>query len=67
MLLWVFKIFVSRKRKKKKNKKINYIYTEDFKTLKENLSRNELKDIFNRKFYKTIMKIEKSSGRLLKW
>ena len=44
-----------------KSKKINYIYTEKFKTFKENITKSELKDIFNRKFYKTIMKIEKTS------
>ena len=47
---------------KKKNKEINYTYIEEFKTSKENLTKDELKDIFNRKFYKTIMKIEKTSA-----
>lgn len=44
---------------KKKNNKINYIYKEEFKTNKENASTNELIRIFNEKFFKTIMKIEK--------
>ena len=44
-----------------KSKKINYTYTEEFKTSKKNPTENELKEIFNKKFYKTIMKIEKST------
>lgn len=44
-----------------KKKKCKYIYTEDFKVNKENVSEKELKSIFNKKFFKTIIKIEKSN------
>lgn len=43
----------------KKNNKINYIYKEEFKTNKKNVTTSELIKIFNEKFFKTIMKIEK--------
>ncbi len=43
-----------------KNKKINYIHSETFQTNKENPTEEELKEIFNRKFFKVVMKIEKS-------
>ena len=45
----------------RKRKKCQYLYTEKFKTDKKNITEKELKDIFNRKFFKTIIKIEKSS------
>lgn len=48
-------------KKIKKETKCKYIYSEKFKTNKENVTEKELKDIFNRKFFKTIIKIEKSS------
>lgn len=45
----------------KKENKCNYLYSEEFKTNKENVSEEELKNIFNKKFFKTIIKIEKST------
>lgn len=48
-------------KEKKDNKKVKYIYEEEFKTDIDNPSLEELIDIFNNKFYKTIMKIEKSN------
>lgn len=38
-------------------RKINYIYTEEF-NINDGNSKEELKVIFNNKFFKTIMKIE---------
>lgn len=43
-----------------KKQKINYIYSETFKTNKENPAKEELKTIFNKKFFKFIMKKEKN-------
>lgn len=43
----------------KKGNKCNYIYSEEFKTNKEKISEEELKNIFNKKIFKTIIKIEK--------
>lgn len=46
-------------KKNKKENKVNYIYSEEFKINKNKVTDEELKTIFNRKFFKTIMKIEK--------
>lgn len=43
-----------------KKGKINYIITQEFKTSKQNLTEQELKDIFNKKYFKCIMKQEKN-------
>lgn len=43
-----------------KKRKINYIITQEFKTRKPNLTEQELKDIFNKKYFKCIMKQEKN-------
>ncbi len=42
-----------------KKEKINFIYTEEIKINKNKITNEELKVIFNQKFFKTIMKIEK--------
>lgn len=41
--------------------KIIYTYTEEIKTNVENPTEEELINIFNEKFFKTIMKIEKEN------
>lgn len=49
---------------KKDNKKKNitkYVYSETFKTNLENPTEEDLIRIFNEKFFKTIIKIEKSN------
>lgn len=43
-----------------KKGKVNYIITQEFKTSKSNLTEKELKDIFNRKYFKYIMAQEKN-------
>ncbi len=48
-------------KKNKKENKCNYIYSEEFKTDKKDVTEDELKEIFNNKFFKTIIKIEKST------
>ncbi len=40
-------------------KKVNYIVTEKFKTSKGDLTEEELKDIFNKKYFRYIMRQEK--------
>lgn len=60
-----------------KRVKVNYIVTEEFKTIKPNPSEKELKDIFNKKYFKYIMRREKNiyddtdiknnETRLTKW
>lgn len=47
--------------KNKKENKVIYIYTEEFKTNIENPTEEDLINIFNEKFFKTIMKIEKDN------
>lgn len=42
-----------------KNKKINYNYSEEFKTSKNNPSEEELKALFNMKYFNYIKKKEK--------
>lgn len=42
-----------------KKRKVNYIVTQEFKTSKPNLTEKEIKSIFNRKYFKCIMKQEK--------
>lgn len=42
-----------------KKRKVNYIITQEFKTSKHNLTEQKLKDIFNKKYFKSIMKQEK--------
>ncbi len=44
---------------KKDNKKINYNYNEEFKTTKNNPTEQELKEIFNKKYFNYIKRIEK--------
>ena len=45
---------------KPQNKKaINYIYSEEFKRDDKIMTEEELKDIFNDKYFKTIIKMEK--------
>ncbi len=46
--------------KKKKEKKINYVITSKYKTDECYSTEDELIRIFNEKYFKTIMKIEKS-------
>ncbi len=46
---------------KKDNKKINYTYTEEIKTNIEKPTEEQLINLFNEKFFKTIMKIEKEN------
>lgn len=41
-----------------KKAKVNYIITEQFKTTKPNLSEQELKDIFNKKYFEYIKRQE---------
>lgn len=43
-----------------KKEKVNYIITQEFRTNKPNLTEQELKDIFNKKYFKCIMKQKKS-------
>lgn len=43
-----------------KGRKTNYIITQEFKTNKTNLTEKELKDIFNKKYFKYIIKQEKN-------
>lgn len=43
-----------------KKRKVNYIFTQKFKTNKPNPTEEELKAIFNRKYFKFIMKREKN-------
>lgn len=50
---------------KKENKKkniTNYVYSEAFKTNLENPTEEDLIRIFNEKFFKTIIKLEKSTS-----
>ena len=47
--------------KNKKVNKIRYTYTEKFKTNIKNPTEKQLIKIFNEKFFKTIMKIEKNN------
>lgn len=50
---------------KKENKKkniTNYVYSENFKTNLESPTEEDLIRIFNEKFFKTIIKIEKSTS-----
>ncbi len=42
-----------------KKRKANYIITQEFKTSRPNLTEKELKDIFNKKYFKCIMRQEK--------
>lgn len=42
-----------------KYKKVTFIYSEEFITNKENLTKEELKRIFNNKYYNYIMRKEK--------
>ena len=42
-----------------KKRKTNYIITQEFKINKPNLTEKELKNIFNKKYFKYIMKQEK--------
>ncbi len=51
--------------KNKRDKKIKYIYSEEFKTNIENATEEDLIRLFNEKFFKTIMKIEKFSFEAL--
>ena len=44
---------------KKENQKIKYIYKEEIKTNLPNPTETELIEIFNKKYFRTIMKIEK--------
>lgn len=46
--------------KNKKETNINYVITSEYKTDKDNLTENELIKLFNTKYFKTIMKIEKN-------
>lgn len=43
-----------------KNQKVIYKITQTFKTNKENPTEEELKEIFNKKLFKVIMKLEKN-------
>lgn len=43
-----------------KKQNINYKCLENFKTNKENPTKEELKVIFNKKYFKYIMRMEKS-------
>ncbi len=45
-------------KKGKKYIKTNFNYTEEFKTDKENSTQEELKTIFNKKYFKYIKRIE---------
>ena len=45
---------------KKKNQKINYIYKEIINTTSINPTNEELIELFNKKYFKIIMKIEKN-------
>lgn len=45
---------------KKENKKIIYIYKEEIKTNSFNPTEKDLIEIFNKKYFKIIMKIEKN-------
>ena len=46
------------KNKGKKYLKTNFNYIEEFKTNKENITEEELKTIFNQKYFKYIKRIE---------
>lgn len=52
---------MKNKKEKKKKNITNYIYSETFKTNLENPTEEDLILIFNEKFFKTIIKIEKSN------
>ena len=43
-----------------KKGKVKYIITDEFKTDKPNLTKEEMKEIFNRKYFKYIMSKETS-------
>lgn len=43
-----------------KNQKVIYKITQTFKTNKENSTEEELKEIFNKKLFKVIMRLEKN-------
>ncbi len=43
-----------------KNQKVIYKITQTFKTNKENHTDEELKEIFNKKLFKVIMRLEKN-------
>ncbi len=43
-----------------KKRKANYIITQEFKTNRPNLTEKELKDIFNKKYFKCTTKQEKN-------
>lgn len=45
--------------KKKNKKETKFNYTEEFKTNKKDATEQELKEIFNKKYFKYILKKEK--------
>ena len=45
-------------KKNNKVKKTIFIYKEEFKTTKENTTEDELKEIFNKKYFNYIKRIE---------
>ncbi len=47
-----------KNKKSKKYIKTNFNYIEEFKTDKENPSQEELKNIFNKKYFKYIKRLE---------
>jgi len=53
---------MKNKKEKKKKNITNYVYSETFKTNLENPTEEDLIRIFNEKFFKTIIKIEKSTS-----
>lgn len=52
---------MKNKKENKKRKITNYVYSETFKTNLEKTTEEDLIRIFNEKFFKTIIKIEKSN------
>lgn len=52
-------------KKNNKGKKTIFIYKEEFKTDLKNPTEEQLIKIFNEKFFKTIMKIEKDNFEAL--
>ena len=53
-------VTICMKGRANEKRKVNYIITQEFKTSKPNLTEQELKDIFNKKYFKCIINQEKN-------
>ncbi len=53
-----FKGVIMKSKKEKKYLTTNFKYSEEYKNNKENITEEELKTIFNKKYFKYIKRIE---------